>query len=191
MNLASGESAMQTTTDKLIWTSDRYHQAVNAGVFDDVNLELLDGELIEISPEREPQANRIVSIADLIRTQVLRKAQVREGHPVSLGIRNEPEPDIAVVQPLGREYDRHHPYPENIFLVIEFSNTSLARDLEQKRRIYAVAEIPEYWVVNLKAGKIIQHQTPGDGDYQECLECDRGLIHFSPLSIELAVEEFF
>ncbi|MGF1492586.1 MAG: Uma2 family endonuclease [Microcoleaceae cyanobacterium] len=177
--------------ERLTWTIDRYHQAVNAGVFDDVNVELLDGELVKMSPEGEPHANRIVSIADTIRLQLTGKAQVREGHPVSLGIKNEPEPDIAIVEPLGREYDTHHPYPENIFLVIEFSNTSLVRNLEVKRYIYAAAGIPEYWLVDLNAKKLVRHLSPADGDYQDRLEATEGTLRFYPLELKLTVEEFF
>jgi Uma2 family endonuclease len=42
---------------------------------------------------------------------------------------SEPEPDIAIVQRLGREYREHRPYPENIFWLIEYSNSSLEKDL--------------------------------------------------------------
>lgn len=57
---------------------------------------------------------------------------------------SEPEPDIAIAQPLGREYLQHHPYAENIFWLIEYSETSLDKDLETKRRLYDEVQIPEY-----------------------------------------------
>ncbi len=67
--------------------------------------------------------------------------------------------------PLGREYLQHHPYPENIFLLIEFSNTSLAKDLDIKRQAYATASIPEYWVMNLKTRQLKVFRDPVKGNY--------------------------
>jgi Uma2 family endonuclease len=58
--------------------------------------------------------------------------------------------DIAIVQPPLRRYLDHHPYPENIFWLIEYSDTTLAKDLGVKKQVYAEAGIQEYWVVDLK-----------------------------------------
>ena len=77
------------------------------------------------------------------------RAVVRSDHPITLPD-SEPEPDIAVVRPPGRMYRNRHPYPEDIFWLIEFSDSSLVRDLAQKRRLYAQAQVPEYWVVDLQ-----------------------------------------
>ena len=59
------------------------------------------------------------------------------------------------MQRKGREYREHHPYPENIFLLIEYANSSLEKDLEIKPKIYAEAGISEYWVVNLKRFNLV------------------------------------
>ena len=93
-------------------------------------------------------------------------ARVREGKPITLAQDSEPEPDIAVVSPLGATYRQRHPFPEDIFWLIEFSNTSLDKDLKPKRYIYAAAGIPEYWIVNLKAQHVIVLRNPHQGDYQ-------------------------
>jgi len=78
------------------------------------------------------------------------RADMRQGKPIAISISSsEPEPDLAIVQSLGREYLQHHPYPENIFWLVEFSNTSLSKDIEIKPQAYAVAGICEYWVVDV------------------------------------------
>ena len=52
------------------WTVDRYHQAVEAGVFEDHPVELLDGALIEMSPEGIPHAGLSSDAADYLRTML-------------------------------------------------------------------------------------------------------------------------
>lgn len=84
------------------------------------------------------------------------KSEVRQGKPITLPNSNsEPQSDIAIVQRLGREYLKHHLYPANIFWLIEYSNSSLSKDLEDKTKLYAAAEIPKYWVVNLRDFEVI------------------------------------
>jgi Uma2 family endonuclease len=89
---------------------------------------------------------------------------------------SEPEPDIAIVQRLGREYLNHHPYPENIFWLIEYANSSLEKDSTLKYRIYAKAGIPEYWLVNLKRGELIVFRDPRDGEYASKMTLTAGEI---------------
>ena len=61
----------------------------------------------------------------------------------------------------------HHPYPENIFWVIEYSNSSLTKDLEIKSKTYAKVSIPEYWVINLKRMELVVFRDASDEDYRE------------------------
>lgn len=92
---------------------------------------------------------------------------VRQGNPITIpATQSQPEPDIAAVRPLGREYLQHHPYPENIFWLIEFSDTSLKKDLAPKAKAYTAAGILEYWVVNLKAMELVVMRHPVRGAYQ-------------------------
>jgi Uma2 family endonuclease len=101
---------------------------------------------------------------------------VREGRPITLAPNSEPEPDIAVVRPLGEGYRQRHPYAEDVFLLIEFSNTSLAKDLKPKRQLYAAAEIPEYWVVNLKVRQLVVFRDSREGDYHREEKLSQGMV---------------
>ena len=58
---------------------------------------------------------------------------VRQAKPITLPSGSEPEPDVAIVKRLGREYLKHHPYPEDVFWPIEYSNATLAKDLNLKK----------------------------------------------------------
>ena len=97
------------------WTLDDYHRMVASGMLDGRAVELLAREIIEISPEREAHAFLITEAAHYLIRMVSKRGYVRQDHPITLpGHDSEPEPDIAVVRPLGREYLRHHPYPGDI-----------------------------------------------------------------------------
>ena len=116
------------------------------------------------------------------------QATIRSGKPITLPDHSEPEPDIAIVQKLGREYLTHHPYPENIFWLIEYSNSSLEKDLNIKIKIYAQAGIKEYWVVNLKKRQLVVFTEPQDGDYANKSTYSEGVIYpiaFSKIAINV------
>jgi Uma2 family endonuclease len=155
------------TVTPYTWTIDRYHQAVQAGVFDDQPVELLNGEIVIMSPEGIPHAGYSSSAANYLRKQLGDRVLIREGHPITLSNRSEPEPDLAIVAPLEQLYKtEHHPYPENIFWLIEYADASLIKDTEIKRKTYASTAIQEYWVVNLKVMELVVYREPIDGDYQ-------------------------
>jgi Uma2 family endonuclease len=142
-------------------TLEQYHQMIEAGILDDCRVELLNGELIEMSPEGEFQAYYNTDTRDYLIRLLGDRALIRDDKPITLPMSaSEPEPDLAIVQPLGREYLQHHPYPENIFWLIEYAYSSLSKDLEPKAKIYAAAGIVEYWVVNLKAMELVVMRDP-------------------------------
>ncbi|MFB2934528.1 Uma2 family endonuclease [Aerosakkonemataceae cyanobacterium BLCC-F154] len=149
------------------WTLDDYHQMIEVGLLVGRQVELLNGEIVEMPPEGEPHAYYSTEGSDYLKALLGDRVTIRQGKPITIIASNsEPEPDIAIVQPLGREYLQHHPYPENIFWLIEFSQTTLAKDLEAKRKTYAAALIQEYWVVDLKNKQLKVFRDPVDGDYR-------------------------
>jgi len=172
------------------WTIDRYHKAVEAGIFDGQPLELLEGELIEMSPEGIPHAGLSSDGADYLRELLGSQVKVREAKPITLPDDSEPEPDIAIVKPLGDLYKtERHPHVEDIFWVIEYSNTSLDKDLQIKSKIYAKANILEYWVINLQTRELIVFRNPVGNEYRSKMIITSGVI--SPESfptIQIAVD---
>jgi Uma2 family endonuclease len=155
---------MTVTTAK--WTLDDYHRMIDVGILEGRHVELLNGEIIEMPPEGEPHAYYRTEAKDYLKDLLGTRVKIREAAPITIPTSgSEPEPDIAIVQPLGREYLQHHPYPENIFWLIEFSHTSLAKDLDIKRKAYAAAGIREYWVMDLKNRHLKVFREPVNGDY--------------------------
>ena len=181
---------MTLTTYK--WTVETYHHAIDAGLFADESVELLRGSLVVMAPEGEPHAYYNSEISDYLRQLLGDRAKVRGAHPITLPNDSEPEPDVAIVQPLGREYLQHHPYPENIFWLIECSQATLTKDLTEKKVIYAEAGVQEYWVVDLQNHQLIVFKNLLNGAYATKQTLTTGII--SPLSfpeLQVSVSELF
>lgn len=88
---------------------------------------------------------------------------------------------------MGREYLAHHPYPENIFWLIEYANSSLEKDLNIKTKIYAEVGIKEYWVINLKKRQLIVFKEPQETEYASKSTLSTGIIY--PLAFpDVAIE---
>lgn len=172
------------------WTVDDYHRMIDAGILDGRPVELLQGEIIEMSPEGESHASASAEAGEYLMRLLGDRAQVRPAKPITLPtVSSEPEPDLAIVERLGREYRRHHPYPENIFWVVEYSNTSLSKDLDEKKRLYAKAGIPEYWVVNLQDMTVVIFRHPANGTYQFEQTLSQGTITplaFSDIAVSVS-----
>jgi len=156
---------MSLTTVK--WRIADYHRIIAAGILEGRNVELIGGEIIEMAPEGESHAYCSDEAGEYLIYLLGNRAKVRQGKPITLPPSNsEPEPDIAIIQRLGQDYREHHPYPENIFFLIEYSNFTLSKDLGIKSQIYAAAGIPEYWVINLRTMELIVFRSPTDEGYQ-------------------------
>jgi Uma2 family endonuclease len=130
-----------------------------------------------MSPEGEPHAYFSSEAGEYLTRLLGDRAMIRQSKPITLPNESEPEPDIAVVQRLGREYLEHHPYPEQIFWLIEYSDSSLDKDLQTKSKIYAEVGILEYWVVNLKKRQVVVFREPEDGEYASKVTLNGGTIY--------------
>lgn len=73
---------------------------------------------------------------------------------------SQPEPDFAIVRGGACTYLARHPVPADAALVIEVADSSLLRDQRDKTRIYARADIPCYWIVNLVDGHVEVYTQP-------------------------------
>ena len=171
------------------WKLDDYHRIVEMGLLDDRPVELLYGEIVQMSPEGEPHAYYSRTAGEYLMRILGDRALVSPAKPITLPNDSEPEPDITIVERLGREYLTHHPYPENIFWVIEYSNSSLEKDSTVKYRIYAEAGISEYWLVNLQRRELIIYRDPRDSEYGSKITLTEGEV--TPLAfpdIQIPVE---
>ena len=178
---------MTLTTYK--WSVEEYHLMIESGLLEDKSVELLNGQIIEMSPEREKHTYTNDDVAELLREKLRGLAKIRESHPITLD-NSEPEPDIAIVRLPKTIYTQHHPYPQDIYWLIEISNQTLSKDLGEKCLAYARNSILEYWVVDLVNNKLIVHTHPENNGYSQIVEHVTGEI--SPLAfpdIKIALKQ--
>lgn len=169
------------------WTVEDYHRMIDSGVLEGKSVELLEGEIIAMSPEKPIHSSRIDTVADYLRDILHGVAKVREAHPITLDD-SEPEPDLAVVRFEADNYANRHPYPQDIYWLVEVSNSTLSKDLEEKSIIYARNGIPEYWVIDLLHNKLWLFTNPQQNGYLNKQEITTGKINsgsFPNVSIEI------
>lgn len=145
---------------------ERYHDLIRAGAFSEHDaVELLDGVVTEKMSKnpRHALATRKIdwALSQLIVQLPSEAWHVRNQEPVTIG-NSEPEPDIAIVRGKLDDYANRHPGIGEIALVVEVADTSLVTD-RYKAEIYAAAEVPSYWLVNLSDRTIEVYESPESG----------------------------
>lgn len=128
------------------WSIDDYHQMIETGLLEGKPVELLEGEIIEMSPEGVPHRFTSHTVVKYLRSLLTDLAEVFEAHPITLD-NSEPEPDITIARLPETIYAQHHPHPQDIYWLIEIANKTLQKDLEEKTITYARNGISEYWVI--------------------------------------------
>lgn len=153
--------------EKRLLTCDDYHAMIAAGILDEDNkVELLNGELILMSPISPNHSGVINRLNSLLQELLKGLAIIAVQNPVSLAPFSEPEPDLAILKPRDDFYFDAHPIPEDILLLIEVSDFTLEKDRSVKAPLYAKAGIPFYWIVNVPELQLEAYSRPAKGKYK-------------------------
>jgi Uma2 family endonuclease len=148
------------------WTRDEYYRMADSGILrPDDRVELIDGEILTMAPQKSPHATAMQLAHDALREAFGDGFSVRPQLPLALDETNEPEPDLAVVTGSPRDYVEGH--PSTALLVVEVAETSLAFDRGVKKALYARFGIPEYWIVDLLAHRLEVYRSPQDDGYRD------------------------
>ncbi|MDW8107125.1 MAG: Uma2 family endonuclease [Armatimonadota bacterium] len=139
------------------FSPEMYHQMAQMGLFASKRVELIEGEIVEMSPVGPKHFASSNKTQRLFNRLFGEQYLVRYQGPLALGD-SEPEPDIAVVPGDDETYADQH--PTSALLVVEFSDTSLEYDRNEKLSLYAKAGIPEYWIVNLQDNTLEVYREP-------------------------------
>jgi Uma2 family endonuclease len=150
------------------FTVDEVNQMVEQGILgEDEHVELLDGELVVMSPQGPPHASQVAELVHRLTKAYDGKGHVRPQLPLEVPPYSIPEPDLAVVRGDPRDYRRRHPVGRDVLLVIEVARTSHRID-RKKIRIYAMAGAPTYWLIDLTKNQVEVFRKPSpDGKYAE------------------------
>lgn len=129
------------------WTRDEYYRVAELGVFDGHRVELIDGEVLEMSPPGSPHSVMVELVRRAVQSAFGSEYWVRTEQPLNLFLDAAPQPDISVVRGEPRDFLDEH--PQTALLVVEVAESSLDFDSSRKAALYAQAGIDEYWIVNL------------------------------------------
>lgn len=149
------------------FSTGEWHRMGEAGLFgEDDRLELLDGEVLTMSPIGPRHAVCVDRLSRLLWQQVGDRAVVRVQNPVGLGRYSEPQPDLALTRPPADAYLRAHPGPSDLLLVVEVADTTFEWDRVHKATLYAGAGVVETWVVDLGGDQVVVLTEPAGGGYR-------------------------
>ncbi len=160
---------------KYRFTVHDYHRMAEAGILgEDDRVELIEGEIIEMSPIGSRHAGCVNRLTRLLVRGVGNRAVIGAQNPVRVSDLSEPQPDIAVLEPRADDYAGRHPEPADVLLLIEVADTSLAADRDVKAPLYAVSGIAEYWIVDLENGAVDVFRDPTPQGYRTTHRARRG-----------------
>ncbi len=128
------------------FTRDEYHRMAEIGLFEDQRVELIDGEIIEMPPMKNPHQLSLTAAHESLASVFGRDYWVRMQMPLQLSRDNEPEPDISVCR---GHFRTHRDTPKTALLVIEISDSTILFDQTDKASLYAKFGIADYWIINL------------------------------------------
>jgi Uma2 family endonuclease len=170
-----------------------YHRMGEAEILgEDDRVELIEGELIAMSPVSVPHSLCINRLNRLLVLGLGDNAIVSVQNPVRLGDFSEPQPDFALLRPASPNYAKTPPLPEDVFLLIEVAASSLRYDVAVKAALYARYGIAEYWVVDVEARRVLRHRDPTQLGYARTEEVRDGAA-IAPLALpalSLALADF-
>jgi Uma2 family endonuclease len=161
---------MPTEATKKLFTVDEYYKIAEAGVLSErAHTELIDGEIIEMSPMGVRHAAAITRANRLFSDAFKDKAEVRVQLPLPIGKFSEPEPDLCLVNPNRPSSETQHPGPGDVFLVLEISDSSLRYDRDVKLPVYAASGVAEVWIEDLPHRTLHVYRDPDGRAYKTVL----------------------
>jgi Uma2 family endonuclease len=189
-DMTATASPPTATMPRRLFTVQEYYRMAEAGILNaDERIELIEGEIVEMSPVGGPHIKRINDVTKLLNRSLGDRVEVSPQNSVRLDDRSEPMPDIAVLRYRGDNDDV--PTVNDVLVIIEVSVSSLQRDLGWKLALYARAGVPEVWVFDVNGHRLIRQADPSDGQYRRVDELRSGSSITIPTipDVPLAVTE--
>ena len=174
------------------FTVAEYYRMAEAGILsEDDRVELLDGEVIEMSPIGSRHAACVDRLNGFLNGVKGPRFIVRVQNPIRLDDHSEPQPDITLLRVRFDFYAAAHPTPADVMIVIEVADSSVELDRQVKLPLYAQAEVPEVWLANLPNDTVEFYAQPSNGAYQVAKVFRRGETVISQMvpDLQIGVDE--
>ena len=171
----SGRESMSSLITRKRFTVSDFRQMARAGILaHDERVELVHGEILAMSPVGPLHGAAVARAARALIEATGDAAVVWIQSSTRLNDYNAPQPDIAVLKPRDDFYSSRLPEPQDMLLVIEISDSSLAYDRGVKAGLYAEAGIHECWVSDVSGDTLLVYSDPQSGSYRTCTKFGRG-----------------
>ena len=171
-------------------TRAEYDALIEIGFFKkEDHTELLYGRLVETSPQGEPHMVCVTRLTyRFTRALDEARASVRTQGPFDAGDDSVPEPDIAIVPPSDAKV-----YPTKAFLLVEVCDSSLREDRKIKLPLYALAAVPEVWLVDVKLKRVEVYSEPRGPGYAKTAihESDAKIAPLALPDVQISLSEIF
>ena len=169
----------------------QYDAMIKNGVFDENDhIELLNGAIIEKMPKGTKHSSANDRATRLFYRILGEKVTVRNQNPIWLDDFSEPEPDIVLAENDENEYEETHPTPNDIFLILEISDSTLSYDRRAKSLAYSKAGIRQYILLNVQERTLEDYRQPGADGFQSKQTYRAGqnfnLVAFPEISVEVS-----
>ena len=158
--------AVEVAATRRRFTRAEYYRMAEVGILGkDDRVELIEGEIVEMSPIGDRHFAFVINLSEILYASLAGRARVSVKGPVVLTDDTEPQPDLAVLR--RRAYKERKAQADDVLLMIEVADTSLAYDRTTKLRLYAEAGIAEYWIVDCTTESVEVYRTPGPDGYRD------------------------
>jgi len=141
------------------WTREEFYRMAELGWFHGERAELIEGEIMVLSPQGPSHSYLTDHVAALLRESGWTSVWVRMQLPINFGPYSDPEPDVSVV--IGSRADYRAAHPSSALLIVEVSDTTLIYDRGRKASLYAMRGVADYWIVNVNDDQLEIHRDPG------------------------------
>jgi Uma2 family endonuclease len=156
---------MAVLTQHRFSVKDYYRMAETGVLRPDARVELLEGQIIDMSPIGPFHSGIVIRLNRLFHLKSKGQWDMSVQSPLRIDQHSEPEPDIMLLRPRPDDYTKAHPRPEDVFLLVEVADASLYYDRDKKLPLYGCAGIPEVWIVNLVEQEVEVYREPNFTGY--------------------------
>lgn len=172
------------------FTVEEYQRLLETGIFhEDDRIELLNGQLIVMSPVGIRHANAVRRITNLFARRYGHGSEVDAQNPAIVDRKSEPQPDIQLLRP-GISEELVKPHPQDILLLVEVADSSFILDRSDKHDAYARNGIREYWLLDLNENRLHVFRQPAGGKYEVEIILERTAsiapLAFADLPVEIS-----
>jgi Uma2 family endonuclease len=152
------------------FTVAEYHQMIEKGILGpDDRVELLEGWIFKKKQQHPPHSSSVSRVNRWLCKVLPNDCSLGCQAPVTLS-ESEPEPDFFIARGDEGTYDKRHPGPSDIGVLMEVGDSTVLEDRRYKGALYARERIAEFWLINVVDRKIEVYTRPRGGKYQKMVE---------------------